>query len=78
VFAYQQCPVAQPVTISLLIELSTLLVFNRRLSNGAVSKLCQTGFYIMPFYSQSVPVHSANCVETYTVACRRVFSNALL
>jgi hypothetical protein len=35
-------------------------------------------FVIIPFYLQSVPVHSANCVKTYTVARRRVLSSALL
>jgi hypothetical protein len=25
-----------------------------------------------------VPVHSADCVKIYTVACRRVFSSTLL
>jgi hypothetical protein len=34
--------------------------------------------FLIPFYLQSVPVHSANCVETYTVACRRVLSSAPL
>jgi hypothetical protein len=33
-------------------------------------------FSVIPFYSQSAPVHSANCVETYTAACRRAFSRA--
>jgi hypothetical protein len=27
-------------------------------------------FFVIPFYLQSVPVHSANCVKTYTMACR--------
>jgi hypothetical protein len=35
-------------------------------------------FFVIPFYLQSAPVHSANCVKTYTVASRRVFSSALL
>jgi hypothetical protein len=30
------------------------------------------------FYLQSVPVHSANCIKTYTVACRGVLSSASL
>jgi hypothetical protein len=30
------------------------------------------------FHSQSVPVHSANCVRTCTVARRRVLSSAPL
>jgi hypothetical protein len=32
-------------------------------------------FFVIPFYLQSVQVHSANCVNIYTVACRREFSN---
>jgi hypothetical protein len=35
-------------------------------------------FFVFPFYLQSVPVHSANFVQTYTVACRRVLSSAPL
>jgi hypothetical protein len=35
-------------------------------------------FFLIPFYLQSVLVHSANCVKTYTVACRRVLSSAPL
>jgi hypothetical protein len=35
-------------------------------------------FFVIPFYVQCVPVHSANCVETYAVACRRVLSSAPL
>jgi hypothetical protein len=35
-------------------------------------------FSIIPFYLQSVAVHSANCVKTYTLACRRVLSSAPL
>jgi hypothetical protein len=27
-------------------------------------------FFVISFYLQSVLVHSANCVKTYTVACR--------
>jgi hypothetical protein len=26
-------------------------------------------FFVIPFYLKSVPVHSANCVKTYTMAC---------
>jgi pyoverdine/dityrosine biosynthesis protein Dit1 len=33
-------------------------------------------FLVIPLYLQSVPVHSANCAKTYTVACRRVLSSA--
>jgi hypothetical protein len=32
----------------------------------------------IPFDLQFVPVHSANCVKTYTVACRRVLTSAPL
>jgi hypothetical protein len=35
-------------------------------------------FFVTAFYLQSVAVHSANCVKTYTVACRRVLSGAPL
>jgi hypothetical protein len=35
-------------------------------------------FFVIPFYLQSVPVYSANCVKTYTVACIRVLSRASL
>jgi hypothetical protein len=34
--------------------------------------------FVTPFYLQSMPVHSANCARTYTVACRRVLSSAPL
>jgi hypothetical protein len=35
-------------------------------------------FVAIPFYLQYVPVHSTNCVRTYTVACRRVLSSVAL
>jgi hypothetical protein len=35
---------------------------------------CYSDFFAIQFFLRSVPVHSANCVKTYTVACRRVFS----
>jgi hypothetical protein len=35
-------------------------------------------FFVIPFHLQYVIVHSANCVETYTVACGRVLSSAPL
>jgi hypothetical protein len=35
-------------------------------------------FFVIPFHLQSVPIQSANCVKTYTVACRRVLSSAPL
>jgi hypothetical protein len=35
-------------------------------------------FFVIPFYLQSVLVHLANCIETYTMACGRVLSSALL
>jgi hypothetical protein len=37
-----------------------------------------SSFVIIPLYLKSLPVHSANCVKTWTVACRRVLSNAPL
>jgi hypothetical protein len=30
---------------------------------------------VIPFYLQSVLVHSTNCVKTYTMECRRVLTN---
>jgi hypothetical protein len=33
---------------------------------------------ITTFYLQSVPVHLANCVKTYTMACKRMLSSAPL
>jgi hypothetical protein len=33
---------------------------------------------VIPFYLQSEPVYSANCVKTYSVACRRVLSSVSL
>jgi hypothetical protein len=38
---------------------------------------CSAYFFVIPFYLQSLLVHSANCVKTYTVACRRVISAPL-
>jgi hypothetical protein len=35
-------------------------------------------FVVIPFYLQSVLVHSANCVKMYTMACERVFISAPL
>jgi hypothetical protein len=35
-------------------------------------------FFVIPIYLQSVPAHSANCVKTYTMACRRVLSSVPL
>jgi hypothetical protein len=40
--------------------------------------LCVKHFVVIPFYLQSVPVHSANGVNMYTVACRRGLSSAPL
>jgi hypothetical protein len=34
--------------------------------------------FIIPFYLQSLPVHSANCVKTYAVACGRVLTSTPL
>jgi hypothetical protein len=35
-------------------------------------------FSVIPFYLQSVLVHSENCVKTHTVVCGRVLSSAHL
>jgi hypothetical protein len=35
-------------------------------------------FFVIPFSLLSVPVHSANCVKMYIVACRRVLSSSPL
>jgi hypothetical protein len=35
-------------------------------------------FLISPFHPQPVPIHSANCVKTYTMASRSVTSSATL
>jgi hypothetical protein len=35
-------------------------------------------FCVIPFYLQSVLVHSANCVKTNTVSCGRVLNSAPL
>jgi hypothetical protein len=35
-------------------------------------------FFVIPFCLQYVPVHSANCVKTYTMARRRVLDSAPL
>jgi hypothetical protein len=35
-------------------------------------------FFVIPFYLQCIVLHSANCVKTYIVACRRVLSSAAL
>jgi hypothetical protein len=35
-------------------------------------------FFVVPFYLQTVQVHSGNCVKMYTMACRRGLSSALL
>jgi hypothetical protein len=34
--------------------------------------------FIIPFYLQYVPIKSANCVNSYAVACRRVLISATL
>jgi hypothetical protein len=44
----------------------------------AVLNILYVVFFVISFYLQSVLVHSANCVLTYTVACRRVLSSAPL
>jgi hypothetical protein len=33
-------------------------------------------FFLIQFYLQAMPLHSANCVETYAMSCRRVPSSA--
>jgi hypothetical protein len=38
----------------------------------------EDSIFVIPFYLQSVPVHSANCVKTYTMALRRVHSSSPL
>jgi hypothetical protein len=38
----------------------------------------QQFFLVISYNLQSIPVHSANCVNIYTVACRRVRSSAPL
>jgi hypothetical protein len=35
-------------------------------------------FFNFPLYLQSVPIHSANVVKSYTKACRRVLTSTLL
>jgi hypothetical protein len=34
--------------------------------------------FVIPFYLQSIQVHSENCVKMYTMACRRGLSSPLL
>jgi hypothetical protein len=41
-------------------------------------EVIQKALFLIPFYLQSVLVHSANDVKTYTLACRRVLTSALL
>jgi hypothetical protein len=57
------------------------LDWNIDTSTQRLSEICsvmKTFLFVIPFYLQSVLVHSANCVNTYTVACRRVLSSAPL
>jgi hypothetical protein len=39
---------------------------------------CPNIFFNFPLYLQSVPIHSANAVKSYTKACRRVLTSTLL
>jgi hypothetical protein len=59
-----------------LLGYDALLAFRRYVFASSVK--VQVFFFVIPFYLQSVPVHSARCVETYAVACRRVFSSGPL
>jgi hypothetical protein len=47
-------------------------------NSGTLSDASANLFFVIPFYLQSVPVHSANCVNIYAVACTRVHSSAVL
>jgi hypothetical protein len=62
----------------LCIKLSFSPAVPQKLIPSPVASLQCIYIFVIPFYLQSVPVHSANCVKTYTMACRRVLSNALL
>jgi hypothetical protein len=46
--------------------------------NLELKKNCFYAFFVLPFYLQSVPVQSVNCVKIYTMACKRVVSSTLL
>jgi hypothetical protein len=37
-----------------------------------------TNFFLIPFYLQSVLLHSATCVKTFTMTCRRLLRILLL
>jgi hypothetical protein len=47
----------------------------------AIQQLIRTSpmafIFVIPFYLQSVKVHSANCVKIYTTACRSELNSAL-
>jgi hypothetical protein len=47
------------------------------LLNG-IKNVSTLNFFVIPFYLQSVLLQSANCLKTYTVACRRVLDSASL
>jgi hypothetical protein len=56
-------------------ELGTTLAVFLQEPHGITSQ--KSPFFIIPFYLQSVPVHVANCAETYPMAYKRLLSSAL-
>jgi hypothetical protein len=40
--------------------------------------VCIHAFFVIPLYLQNLPVDSANGIELYTLACRRLLNSALL
>jgi hypothetical protein len=81
-FAYHMGPGIEPWMI---ISVHSALVCGRLNENMAMQSLkseCCCSFwsfvFVIPFHLQSLPAHSANCVKTYPVACRRVLSIAPL
>jgi hypothetical protein len=61
-----------------VMTLCSAVVDTNILEEHAASILNVKVFCVIPFYLQSVPVHSVNCVKMYTIACRRVLSSAPL
>jgi hypothetical protein len=59
------------------IWISIYIVARQRLGKHVLAAT-NIHFFVIPFYLQSVQVHSANCVKMYTVVCRRGLSSALL
>jgi hypothetical protein len=49
-----------------------------RIAYEKMSTIILKSFFVIPFYLQSVELHSANCVKTYTMACKRGLSSAFL